>query len=644
MWIARADGWVEYWNESMKRYTGIYPRGDVGELAAVAIHPDDVAAVRERWHRAVARGEPFEQEMRLRRHDGSWRWFVARAEPYRDERGEIVRWFGTDTDIEDRKRAEQQLRFLADAGDLLAAPADASRLEVLARRATAEIADLVTLFIFDEAGVLQPVAIAHRDPMGELAWREARRQYPLREGDLAIHTVESGKPVLVERVPRGLLDRLARDERHRRMLEGFDVASVLFVPVAGRREIRGALQLANGPQSRRLDATDLRFAEILARRIAISLESAEIFERERRISATFQHAALPSTLPSIPGIALTAVYRAADSEAEIGGDWYDAVVLPDGRLLLGVGDVAGKGLAAAVQMATVRQSLRTAALQQPSPAQALAAAARALAIDSRAPFATAWLGILDPATRRLAYASAGHPHALVRDAGGRVRALADATHPPLGVEAGAREAVGETTLAEGATLVLYTDGLVEATQDVAAGERRLLDVVGRDAFGRSANAARFLVDGVLPARPRDDVAVLTATIGERTHWLFHSGDAITAHGARAQFLERLREEAEETSDFAAAELVFGELVGNVVRHAPGPIDIDLDWENGEAVLHVMDRGPHFTPHPQLPEQLAEGGRGVYLVAALGRAFDVEPLPVGNHVRVRLPVRRRGVLR
>jgi GAF domain-containing protein/anti-sigma regulatory factor (Ser/Thr protein kinase) len=611
---------------------------------SVAVHPDDAPSLAHSWAAAVAAGDIFEHEFRLLRHDGTWRWFLGRARPQRDPSGTIVRWFGTNTDIEDRRRGEEQLKFLTEAGELLAAPASVGELmQQFAERATGVMADLVTIFAVDRDGALDALAIAHRDPKGLHAWREVRRLYPLRRGDLAMKVFASGKPVLLERVPPDLIARISRDDRHRAILEGFNVASAAFVPLIARTgEAVGVLQLANGFDSRRLDESDLRFAEILARRLAISIETAEVFERERRISETFQDAALPRTLPSLPGIALTAVYRAAQKDAEIGGDWYDAVVLPDGRLMLSIGDVAGKGLRAAVLMASVRNSIRTAAVQFPIASEILATVALALAIEPTDSFVTAWVGVLDPQTRHLTYAFAGHPSPLVREPDGTVHALPGAAQPPLGVTDDVERHSHEITLPVGATLVLFTDGLIESARDVTEGERRLLDAVQRDAFRRSANPARFVVDSVLFDGAHDDVAVMTVALGRRSHWVFHSHDAMRAEGARFQFVERLRELATPESDLASAELIFGELIGNVVRHGPGSIDVDLEWEGERAVLHVMDRGPHFTPNAELPEDpWSEDGRGLFLIAALGENLSYAPLPVrGNHVSVVLPVRRR----
>jgi PAS domain S-box-containing protein len=636
---------VEYWNAPFERYTGTQAvAGETGFI--VPIHPDDADAAALRWSHAVATGEPFEHEFRIGRHDGTWRWFLGRAQPQRDEAGSIVRWFGTNTDIEDRKRGEEQLRFLAESGELLAAPAALGVvLQQFAESATDAIADLVTIFTADRDGAVDAVAIAHRDPRGLEAWREVRRLYPLRRGDLAMQVVASGKPMLLERIPAELIAKIARDERHLRILESFNVSSVIFVPLIGRDgETVGALQLANGPDSRRLDDTDLRFAEILARRVANAIETAEVFERERRISETFQDAALPRMLPSLPGLALTAVYRAAQADAEIGGDWYDALVLPDGRLLLSIGDVAGKGLRAAVLMASVRNSIRTAALQLPVASEILATVALAIGIEAPESFVTAWVGVLDPESRLLTYAFAGHPSPLVRERDGTVTTLPGAAQPPLGVATELEQDLYETTLPAGCTLVLFTDGLIESARDVSEGERRLVDAVRRDAFRRSANPARFVVDSVLFDGAHDDVAVMTVALGPRSHWVFHSHDAMRAEGARYQFVERLRDLATSESDLASAELIFGELIGNVVRHGPGPIDVDLEWEDERAVLHVMDRGPHFTPKTDIPSDVwSEDGRGLFLIAALGEDFAYAPLPVrGNHLSVVLPVRRRPV--
>lgn len=121
-------------------------------------------------------------------------------------------------------------------------------------------------------------------------------------------------------------------------------------------------------------------------------------------------------------------------------------------------------------------------------------------------------------------------------------------------------------------------------------------------------------------------------------WAFASADANKAHHAREQFMNALRLRATH-ADYTACETIFGELVGNVVRHAPGRIRILLDWTGNEAFLRVEDCGAAFVFDPHLPvDPLAESGRGLFLVSALAGGIDIEPLPSGKAVRVLLPVR------
>jgi anti-sigma regulatory factor (Ser/Thr protein kinase) len=124
-------------------------------------------------------------------------------------------------------------------------------------------------------------------------------------------------------------------------------------------------------------------------------------------------------------------------------------------------------------------------------------------------------------------------------------------------------------------------------------------------------------------------------------WSFDSEDANRAHLARKDLIAYLATRASsEGSDFAAAEAIFGELIGNVARHAPGPVSILLEWEDDSAVLHVRDQGPGFDWHGSCePELLAEGGRGLFIVQALARALEIERLECGVRASAWLPIRR-----
>jgi anti-sigma regulatory factor (Ser/Thr protein kinase) len=343
----------------------------------------------------------------------------------------------------------------------------------------------------------------------------------------------------------------------------------------------------------------------------------------------------------VRGVSLSAIYNPAESEAEVGGDWYDAFLIEDRTLVLSMGDVSGKGLDAAVLMSVVRQALRVAALESKEPTRTIASADRALYMEHPGHIVSAIVMFIDLETFECTYVNAGHPPPLLRCVDGTVTEL-DHTNVPLGVIDIRDDAVGSVKLQKDSLLVLYTDGLIESTRDIVEGVRRLEETLAVDAMVHTPNPSRLLYDTVLDREPRDDVAILTVSFGRSRHWSFDARDASRAQGARASFVRHLQEQGDAQSDFAAAEVIFGELTGNVVRYAPGPIDIDLEWAEEEPVLHVLDRGTPFSFAPVLPrDPFSENGRGLFIVQTLGKHLRVQPMPHrGNHVSITLPVRRR----
>jgi anti-sigma regulatory factor (Ser/Thr protein kinase) len=191
--------------------------------------------------------------------------------------------------------------------------------------------------------------------------------------------------------------------------------------------------------------------------------------------------------------------------------------------------------------------------------------------------------------------------------------------------------------------VLYTDGITEATHDVEEGERILRAAVANDAMLYARGAASLIAVSCLPEGPRaDDAAVLVVTFPRGTAWQFDADNAKSAQHARGEFLARLQAEASPESDLGASEIIFGELVGNVVRHAPGAIDVTLEWEGSRALLHVIDRGNGFEYAPPAEiDLLREEGRGLWLIHQFAVFTSIEYLPgYGTHVTVELPVRRK----
>lgn len=641
VFISDANGHTEYYNRRWFELTGLTPEESFALGWSRPIHPDDVPALTEVWQRARLHGTPFVAEYRIRRaSDNTYRWHVCTAQAIRDESGRIARWIGVATDIDDQKRREAVLAFLADVSELLTESFDVERrLQAVAERAVPAFADWCAIYLFRESAA-EPVAISHRDPEQVRRARQLLREYPVELTQSVLEVARAGKTIFMPLIPDAALRESACDERHYELMKQLDLRSSIQVPLQINGHAFGFIHVVNGPSGRIYDHSDVATAEILAKRISVAIDNARIYERERRVANTFQHAALPRTLPELPGVSLSAVYQPAESEAEIGGDWYDAFVLGESTLAVSIGDVSGKGLEAAVLMSSVRQAIRVAALEGLDVRRIVAAADKALQLEYPGVIVSALVMLIDIASLSVSYVSAGHPPPLARDADGDLHEFT-VTNAPLGVDPVRDDVVGTEGLNRDSLLVLYTDGLIEASRDVIEGTERLRDVFVSDAMMHTPNPARLLFNAVLERGARDDVAILTIAFGRNRHWNIDAQDAVRAQAARSSFVRHLRELGTPDSDYASAELIFGELVGNVVRYSPGAVDIDLEWGGERPVLHVLDRGEPFSLRPLLPEDLlSENGRGLFIVGTLGENLTVRPVPGGgNHVSVRLPVTR-----
>jgi anti-sigma regulatory factor (Ser/Thr protein kinase) len=338
--------------------------------------------------------------------------------------------------------------------------------------------------------------------------------------------------------------------------------------------------------------------------------------------------------------------------------WYDVFAISEACFVVTVGSVAGadaQALAGAVRAAfgpgdtpLEPKALLTAALA------ALHHAA------SGARLATALVGIVDCADRTLRYISAGNPPPFLRFHDGAVAALPVDGHPIDLGEFQRPPAQVVVALDDAASLILYSKMLVHATGDAAGGLARLGSVIGDERFAHCSSPAAWVAHRMLADRSHDDVAILALSFprvrpradgpailpADRPRWTVDwSFDSIGAASldARRSFLACLesKQRAGVSLDLAAAELIFGELLGNVVRHAPGQVDISLDWTAELPVLHVLDNGPGFRSRrkrERLPvDDWSESGRGLFIVNACAVAFSVRNRSGrGTHASATLP--------
>jgi serine phosphatase RsbU (regulator of sigma subunit) len=242
------------------------------------------------------------------------------------------------------------------------------------------------------------------------------------------------------------------------------------------------------------------------RRRAAEIRAA--YEAEKRIADTLQEAFAQRILPRLPGVRLSATYVPATEEAKIGGDWYDAVQLPDDRVLLAIGDVAGHGIEAAVAMNKTRQMLISSALVDPTPGSILERVNAEL-IAAGFPMITAIAGLVDARAFEFSYAAAGHPAPVLFEPGRRARFL-EVGELPLGINADAAYATHRVKSVAGAMLVLYTDGVIEHSHDVLKGETLLLEAVEAAARKAGEDPARDIREEIFNhRRVSDDIAILT---------------------------------------------------------------------------------------------------------------------------------------
>jgi anti-sigma regulatory factor (Ser/Thr protein kinase) len=351
---------------------------------------------------------------------------------------------------------------------------------------------------------------------------------------------------------------------------------------------------------------------------------------------------LPAQLPLLPHVRFSASYSAASESQRVGGDFYDAFELPDGRVALTIGDVTGHGLEAAVIMGEIRQALRAAAFERAEPSAILDRASRLLVASGRTVFVTAIFGMLDTQTGRFAYATAGHPSPLLWN-GQTIEHLAGS-----GLPIGLRSDDGVDfvlTLRAPCTLVFYTDGLLEFSRDLVAGERRIEAAITELAGTETDHLAASIMKRVLgDDEASDDIAILTASIDlvpdppreDEREWRFLSTDARAAMLVRREIGELVA--AYRPDARFHAELTFGELIANAVRHAPGPVVCRCCIEpGGETVIALDDMGAGFSAvEGHAPEMFAESGRGLAIVRSLASDVVIARSAAGGaSVRVRL---------
>jgi serine phosphatase RsbU (regulator of sigma subunit) len=537
---------------------------------------------------------------------------------------------------ESATRAASRLDLLARVGDLLLVELDLhQRLQEVTRLLLPDLGDAAGVYLL-EGDRLRLVTSTHRDP--SVSAQLAQRVLPSHGVDSAVlpsQCLREGRPVV----------RHDLDEDTIRALAGIGpgakvppMRSVLYVPLTGDDGPIGVMSLVWSRSRRYHDEDDVRIATELAHRVAPAVVHAQRYERDREVVEVLQRSLLPASLPRLPGVTITGRYLPAGEGLRIGGDWYDAIVLPDGRLFLAIGDVVGHGVRAAAAMGRLRVALQVFALEGLGPAAMLERVNRHFRNLDDIDMATLCVVLHDPATSTLQIASAGHPPPVVRDAGGRVALLDVCGGPPICALALARYTESTHELLPGSTVVLYTDGLVEQrSEDLGSGLGRLVAAVAQAPAETDA-----LVDDLLLVRAPDavdDVAVLAMQVESAVHPLeldleAHPRSLAGMRQALARWLRRIGASDELAGDLV---LVANEAVANAVEHAYGPGDalvhVRAELRDGSVCLAVRDHGRWR------PARDVGGGRGLTLIRGLTDELRVDSAGNGTELWIRKALER-----
>ncbi len=504
-----ADGTVVRGNRALERLAGAEPAGTAFSALLVAAQRDAfervLAEAEEAWSSgtfafAAGAGVASDRLVWLRRV-GDGVLVVAEAATGEQERlVEKVLELNDELVVAHRElvRQREELRAAADRIQNLEAISAAGLADLSLADLLAEVVRLIARAVECERAVLL-----------------------LREGDEMVARAAVGlRNVTLEeiRVPvgRGIAGGIAEDGRARLItdLAQADVyseylkrsaRSMAAVPLTLDEEVIGVLHVT-ADEPGRFGEDDLSLLVPAAERAALAIGRARVIERERRIAETLQRALLPDVLPDVQGLTLEARF-AAGANVEVGGDWYDAYPLPSGELAVVIGDVAGKGLNAATLMGELRAGLRAYALEGGSPIETLARLNRLA--ERSFHMATVALLLIEPATGRARFGSAGHLPPLRLDPAGRASLLhGGASAPLLAFDDGGVEPLA-IELAPGERVVLYTDGLVERRTEAIDESLARLQATADGFEGTLAELCDHLMVAMpVGDGPRDDTAII----------------------------------------------------------------------------------------------------------------------------------------
>ena len=449
------------------------------------------------------------------------------------------------------------------------------------------------------------------------------------------HSLRTGESVY-------LSDLDAMGRRYPQLMErqrGLGTRALTTLPLATRHTVLGGLLLYFDAETP-FNEHEREFLQAFAAQASQALRRGLAYQVERGTSERLQRSLMPHSLPELPGLELGSYYQPGGTNVDVGGDWYDVMPLRDGSVLVSLGDVMGKGIPAAIVMGELRSALRAYALLDPDPSLLLPRLDEVVTTLSSDQIVTLAYAVLSPDRDVALLAVAGHPPPLFVPREGRPVFVDESVGPALGL--GVSRGSWSTTkvsLSDGDTVLLYSDGLVEA-RDLELGEglRQISSHV--EAMGPRRRNPREMCArlGQLMWRPDtdDDVTAVAVTVPARRRPYRATtdlpGDSSAAGAARRFLLHHLNAGGVDAEQTATAQLCVSELVTNAVIHSGTSPSVALRVDDECILVLVSDGGGRGTVrHPEMADPDEISGRGLALVDALTTVWSAEHSADGTTV-------------
>jgi serine phosphatase RsbU (regulator of sigma subunit)/anti-sigma regulatory factor (Ser/Thr protein kinase) len=415
-----------------------------------------------------------------------------------------------------------------------------------------------------------------------------------------------------------------------------ELRSLIAAPLSIGRSALGVLFLASS-DAHCFSDEDMVVLRLSAERAAMAVEHARSYERERGLVESLQRHFLPDRLPQVPGLQMAARYQPSERAAQVGGDWYDVIALPDGRVGLAIGDVVGHGIGAATLMGELRAALRAYVVRDPgAPAKALASLNSLAAITHGGMVATLSYMVADVERQTILFASAGHPPPVLLAPDGSTTVLEHPPASPLGAADASEFSDWEGELPAGSTVVLYTDGLIERRgEPIDAGLARLQESLREAPEDLERLCSHLLARSLSAAGTLDDVALLAVRRAPASEQLDLelAAEPGSLTVARHRLERWLGDTGASEDDVFAIRLAVNEACTNAVEHAYGPergptYRLFAEHSAGEVLVQVDDSGCWRAPRG------AHRGLGLQMIEQVMDELEIEQGAGGTTVRMR----------